>query len=283
MQTLKEKVRRSFDSAAHTYDSVATLQEEVARRMMNNLEFFKVNPEKILDLGSGTGLARKLFAEKFPGAETFEIDISYKMLSYSRTKHRGWTFWPFNRKHHHICADIEYLPLKPHSVDFVWSNLVFEWGESITRIIENIGRVLRPGGLVMFSTLGPDTLIELKSTFDHLEVQHPINEFLDMHDVGDKLIAGGLLDPVMDAEILKLEFSSLTSLISTLKKSGSISKAQMPSDRIPWCEVEKKYSNFAQKTQVLPASFEIIYGHAWAPNSKVSSKFPTIKIHQSKS
>ena len=283
MQTLKGKIRHSFDNAAQTYDSVAPLQEEVARRMMGNLEFFKVNPKKILDLGSGTGLSRKLFAEKFPRAETFEIDIAFNMLSYSRTKHPEWTFWPFAHKHHHICADIEYLPLKSGSVDFVWSNLVFEWGESITRIIENIRRVLRPGGLVMFSTLGPDTLMELKATFDHLDVNHPINQFLDMHDIGDQLIEGGLLDPVMDAEILKLEFSSFTSLISTLKKAGSISKTLTPSDRIPWSEVEKEYSNFVQKTNVFPASFEIIYGHAWAPESNVSSKFPIIKIHQTKS
>ncbi len=282
MHSLKEKIRHSFNNSAQTYESAAFLQQEVAHRMMDNLELFKLNPKRILDLGSGTGSARKLLKKKFPRIEFVELDISFEMLSYSMNKYRDWSFWPFQPKNHFICADIESLPLKDSSIDFVWSNLVFEWGESVPRIIENVKRVLRPGGLLMFATLGPDTLKELRLSFERIGITPPINEFLDMHEIGDQLIQNGLLDPVMDAEILTLQFSSLSDFVSELKRSGSTTKSVTEVERAPWSRVEKAYPKNEGEDGIYPASFEVIYGHAWAPSTNPNPKISTIKFYDSK-
>lgn len=279
----KKMVRRAFSRAAQTYDDAAVLQNEVMRRMLSNLDYMKVNPQTVLDAGSGTGAASRTLRKLYPKAKVIELDFAHGMLAQSRQQTPWWK--RFNRPAQ-ICADIENLPLKSSSIDLLWSNLALQWCNDIDAAFLGIHRILRPEGLFMFSTFGPDTLKELKSAFAGSDNHIHVNRFLDMHDVGDALVQAGFSDPVMDMEYITLTYDDVKNVMLDLKAIGAhnanLGRPKGLFGKTVWSRVLQNYETLRRDGR-LPATYEVVYGHAWKTEStKTADGHSVIKIFREK-
>ncbi len=268
----RRKLRRLFDRAAHEFDSAATLHREIAGRMIERLSIIRLSAATILDAGSGTGYASKLLRRRFAHSFVVELDHSAMMLRQRANRRRN--YWPWSgSRGSPVCADFQRMPLASSSVDLIWSNLALHWADEITTVIAEAHRVLRPGGLLMFSMYGPDTLKELKSTF--ADNGFRVNAFIDMHDVGDVLVQSGYADPVMDMEYLTLTYADFAALLHDLKAQGSSCTQELArkglTARNVYASVAARYETFRRDDGRLPATFEIVYGHAWKPALRVTS------------
>jgi len=216
--------------------------------MLERLDYVKLAPRRILDAGSGPWRdAQKLF-RKYGKADVIALDFSLAMLRAGK-KHF------FRRNPTLLCGDLERLPIAAGAVDLVWSNMALHWvGEPVAAFRE-FARVLAPGGLLMFSTLGPDTLKELRAAAGATRV----HAFIDMHDLGDMLVAAGLSAPVMDMEMLTFTYEDAGRILADLRASGQTSARQ---DR-PRGLAGKGFGARLRAAPEPRATFEVVYGHAW--------------------
>ena len=261
----QEKVRRAFDLAAENYDEFAVLQNEVCQRLLEKLDIVKITPQFILDAGTGTGAAIPPLFKKYKKAQLVALDLSEEMLKQAG-RHGN-----ILRSPHLVCADIENLPFADNVFDLVFSSLSMQWCNDLGAALREAKRVLKPGGLFVFTTFGPDTLKELRQSWAQVNNENHVNQFIDMHDIGDALLHDGFAEPVMEAEILKVTYDSVDRLMQDLKAIG----ANVTSDAVnktntglggksALLKVREAYEKF-REDNVLPASYEIIYGHAWKP------------------
>ena len=267
----KRQMRRSFGRAASTYDRTAVLQREVCTRALERLDLVKLDPAAIIDAGCGTGFAAQALHKRYPRATLVGLDIAPAMLLASRTRIPSWKKWIGSTREVFVCGDNERLPIRSGCVDMLWSNLAFQWAGDLTAVFGECQRVLRPGGLLMFTTFGPDTLKELRTACAGDGRIH-VNRFIDMHDIGDMMIGSGFADPVMDMEYLTLTYADVRTLMRELKAIGahnvSAGRNRGLTGKRALKEIELRYESF-RKDARLPATFEVIYGHAWKSQPRV--------------
>jgi malonyl-CoA O-methyltransferase len=267
----KREMRRSFERAATTYDRAAVLQREVCTRALERLDLVKLDPRAIIDAGCGTGFAAQALHKRYPRATLVGLDIAPAMLLASRSRIANWKKWTGSSKGVFVCGDNERLPIRSACVDMLWSNLAFQWAGDLTAVFAECQRVLRPGGLLMFTTFGPDTLKELRTACAGDGKIH-VNRFIDMHDIGDMMISAGFADPVMDMEYLTLTYADVRTLMRELKAIGAHNVAagrnRALTGKRALKEIELRYESFRHDAR-LPATFEVIYGHAWKPLPRV--------------
>lgn len=266
----KARIRRNFDRAANRYDGVAELQAETGRRLLERLDYVRLQPECIIDLGSGTGVLTRALAKRYPKARVVALDIAEAMLKQARVGTRSrLPFVP--RRQHHVCGDIETLPFKDNSCDLLISNLALQWCNDLDRVFAEFRRIMRPGGLITFTTCGPDTLRELRQAWRMVDDYAHVNAFIDMHDIGDGLLRAGLADPVMDREDLTLTYRELKSFLRDLKQLGAVnsSRGRPPGLTAParLARLGDAYEAFRTRDGLLPASYEIVFGHCWATDA----------------
>ena len=267
----RRALRRSFERAAATYDAAAVLQNEVCQRMLARLDFVKQDPAVILDAGCGTGNALAALARRYPAARIIALDIALHMAERARARTPRWRRLLGRAAPTALCADVEHLPVAAASCALVWSNLVLQWVNDPASSFGEMYRVLSPGGLLMFSTFGPDTLKELRSAYDGTDRHVHVNRFIDMHDLGDMLLHCGFADPVMDMEQVTLTYSAVRDLMRDLKAIGAHNlmrgRPAGLSGRRGLATVVQRYEVFRREGK-LPATFEIVYGHAWKPQPR---------------
>lgn len=255
------RVRAAFDAAAGDYDAVAVVQAEVRRRLLGRLELFRIRPRRILDAGCGTGHGARALAQRYRGAELVALDLAPGMLRAAR-RQRPWL-----RRLDAVCADAAALPLADASVDLVFSSLMLQWCNEPDRVFAEFRRVLRPGGLALFTSFGPDTLKELREAWGRADGHTHVSRFIDMHDLGDALVRAGLGDPVMDVEHLTLTYRHVRALMSDLKTMGARNatsgRSRGLTGRQRLAAVEAHYETLRRDGR-LPATWEVVYGHAWA-------------------
>ena len=270
-------VRRAFSRAAATYDASAALQREVAARMAQRLDYVKLAPARILDAGCGTGEALGELAARYPGAELIGLDLAAPMLAQARRRAEASRtllrrlLGPVLRKPaagapRFVCADLNALPLAGVSCDLVWSNLTLQWINDLPRAFAEVRRVMRVGGLFMFSTFGPDTLKELRAAFARVDGHTHTSRFPDMHDVGDALVASGFADPVMDMEQLTLTYGAPDALLHELKSIGATNATRGRPRGLTGPRRWHRLLAALERLRVdgrIPATFEVVYGHAW--------------------
>jgi len=258
----KGSARRSFEQAATGYDRAAVLQREIADRMLERLDYVRLEPQLVLDLGAGTGYAIAALQKRYRKARIIALDFAFGMLRQARRR-GSWLNRP-----RCVCADVESLPLADASVDLVFSNVALQWCNDIQRTFEECLRVLKPGGLLMFSTFGPDTLRELREAWAATDGFSHVSPFLDMHDVGDALMRARFSDPVIDAERLTVTYDQVRDLMRDLKGIGAHNAtSERPrglTGRRRLAAVEQAYE-IHRRDGRLPASYEVVQGHAWAP------------------
>jgi malonyl-CoA O-methyltransferase len=265
----KPAVRRAFDRAASTYDAAAVLQHEVCRRSLERLDFIRHVPRRILDAGSGTGNAWTGLAQRYAQAQIIALDLAPGMLRHARSS-QPWHRRLLGRIPAAICGDLEQLPLAGASIDLAWSNLALQWVNSLPQAFAEMRRVLVPGGLFLFTTFGPDTLKELRAAQpDAGEAR--ISRFIDMHDIGDMLVKAGFADPVIDMEMFTLTYGSVREVMRDLQAIGAnnanTGRSRALSGRAWLSAVERNYETLRREGR-LPATFEVIYGHAWRPQPR---------------
>lgn len=266
----KRHVRESFNAAAGKYDGAAVLQKEVGKRILERLDFIKHDPEVILDVGSGTGDASHALGVRYKKSQIISLDLAEAMLCKARSKN-GWLKNTFG-KQSFLCGDAESLPLADNSVDFIFSNLALQWCADLDKTFQEFKRVLKPEGLLLFSTFGPDTLKELRQSWRQADDQAAhVNNFLDMHDIGDALLRAGLADPVMDMENITLTYKDPYQLMRELKEIGAhtVNEGRRPgmTGKGRLKRMLDAYEQF-RKDGVLPATYEVVYGHAWQGQNK---------------
>jgi malonyl-CoA O-methyltransferase len=257
----KQSVRKYFDNAAKSYDHAAILQEEVRNRLIERLQYMRHQPETIADLGCGTGKAVRGLQAAYPHARLYAIDLSRQMLLRAGSNFRWLS------KKRRVVADMERLPFAAKSFDLVFSSLALPWCNDLQQALREIARVSRPGALLLFSSLGPATLRELALSWQAQDAYAHVHRFIDMHDVGDAMIAAGFAQPVVDAELIRLEYPDFRSLLYDLKKSGSSNadlgrrRGLTTPARLRALEASYREHGFVDERFV--ASCEIVYGHAW--------------------
>jgi malonyl-CoA O-methyltransferase len=277
----KARVRASFDRAAPTYDAAAVLQAEVRTRMFSRLDLLKLAPQAILDAGCGTGHASIALARKFNKSRIISLDIAMGMLRQAR-KRQNW----FKRslglmRQSLLCADIENLPIQSSSTGLVWSNLALQWCNDLDLVFQEARRVLQPEGLIMFSTFGPDTLKELRLAANADPNHVHVSRFIDMHDIGDALIRAGFTAPVLDVEHFVLTYDDVMGVMRDLKAIGAHNATNGRNRGLQGKGFLKKLTENYEQFRAdgkLPATFEVVYGHAWKPEPKFQSEDGSIPI-----
>jgi malonyl-CoA O-methyltransferase len=246
----RRAARRRFERSAGTYPKFSRLESEVSARMLERLDYIRLQPGRVLDAGSGP--PRRELRRRYPHAMTIALDFSLAMLP-----RPGMLARLTGSNELAVCADMQYLPLADASVDLVWSNMALHWLSDPLPALREFRRVLAPNGLLMFSTLGPDSLKELRAAAG----ERRVHAFLDMHDLGDMLLAAGLAAPVMDMELITLEYPDADTLLGDLRGSGQTSaRADRPRGLAGRAFAERLRRALGEKPR---ATFEVVHGHAW--------------------
>jgi malonyl-CoA O-methyltransferase len=258
----KQRVRQNFGRAATSYEKHDVLQQEVQSALLERLDFYTADPGRIVDVGAGTGRGTALLKKRYAKAEVIAIDLALPMLRAAK-QHASWRK-PFQR----VCAEATALPLADHSADVLHSNLCFQWIDDLQALFGECVRVLKPGGLLAFSSFGPDTLKELRASWAEADQQPHVSRFLDMHDVGDAMLAAGLRDPVLDVHRYTLTYSEPRKLLEELQGLGA-TNADQTRDRGLTGKARYKRMLAAYETMRLdgriPATWEVVTAHAWGP------------------
>ena len=259
----KKQVIKSFGVAAKDYQQANILQSTVAARLLERLDLIKLQPKRILDLGCGPGTSSSGLAKYYKKAAVYETDISLQMLRQAKSEAPRF----FSRRQR-FCSDAEASCIKSTSMDLIFSNLMLQWVESLDTVFNEARRILKPNSLFIFSTFGPDTLIELRKSWQEVDEQIHVNAFVDMHDIGDALIRAGMQNPVMEAEKIMFEYEWVHDLMRDLKKIGAHNVNQGRRKTLTGKSRLNGMLSHYEKLRVdgrLPASYEIVYGHAWTP------------------
>ncbi len=259
----KQQIAKTFNKIAANYDQAAMLPQEIAHRLVERLDYIKLQPHLIVELGAGTGFCAQLIQQRYPNAKIIAIDISHNMLRYTNEKSIANT--------HTICADAYHLPLKDNSVDLIISNMMLPWCEELVSLFRECHRVLSPDKLLLFATVGPDTLNELRISWSAIDHFPHVNSFVDMHDIGDALLHAELLDPVMDVEHIQLMYPHIKLLLKDLKMLGSRNlhpnKRRSLLSKMSFTQLQAEYKKYQLESNEYPATCEIVYGHAWSTES----------------
>ncbi|WP_018607830.1 methyltransferase domain-containing protein [Uliginosibacterium gangwonense] len=259
-------LRRRFAASARHAQEADFLAREVASRMVERLDYIRIEPRRILDLGCGHGADLPLLAQRYPQAERIGLDFALPLLNLAREERSFFQrLLGKARSPALLCADAAALPLARASVQLVWSNLLLNWLSDPLPAFRECHRVLEVGGLLMFATLGPDTLKELRTALP-AHVGERVHRFIDMHDLGDALVQAGFSDPVMDMQTLTLTYDDLDSLLRDLRHAGANNAATTRprglSGKQGWLNARKQLDTLRQEGR-MPATVELVFGHAW--------------------
>ena len=244
---------------ADNYADSAVVQKEIIKRLIQRLSFINISPERILDIGSGIGLGTEKLFEHYSQSEYFMLDKSFQSLNSGYIENENISM---------VCADFKNICFKDNSFDFIFSSSALHWDLDVKSSFQEIYRILRPGGLLLFSTYGPDTLIELRSAWAQVDDNKHVNEFYDMHDIGDLMLNINFIDTVVDAEKIVIDYDNVKQLQLDLKNIGS--KVMKDPNKLSSLSAKSKmklmyaeYEKFKNTSGNLPATYEVIYGSAW--------------------
>lgn len=289
----KSRVRAAFGQAANQYDANAILQAQVRDEMLDRLGLVNLQPTSILDAGCGTGLGSRALRKQYPQAQVLSLDFALPMLKQTQLHAQSQSFiqqltqrWKAKQQHA-VCADIEALPIAEQSMQLIWSNLAVQWCNDLDQVFRQFYQTLEAEGLLMFSTFGPDTLKELRAAMPHENTS--VSRFIDMHDIGDALVRAGFQAPVLDVEQYTLTYDSVTAVMRDLKSIGAYNATAGRSKGLKgrgfMQSLTENYQQFCLPDGKFPATFEVVYGHAWRGEQKPktsSSEFSPVQFQPRK-
>jgi malonyl-CoA O-methyltransferase len=257
----RRAVAQAFDRASDRYDAAAALQERVRNELLGRLDDFKLVPQSILDLGAGTGHASRALKHRFPRAIVVAVDIARGMLDQAGRQSR-WL-----RRFERVRADAYTLPFRDGSFDLVFSSLMLQWCDDLDAVFAEIARVLKPGGVLIFSTFGPDTLLELRESWSASDAPgNHVNHFFDAPSLGTALMQAGLAEPVLDVDRIVTGYPDALTLMRELKAIGAHNvtrgRARGLTGRARLAAMTRAYEVLRHDGK-LPATWEIIHAICW--------------------
>ena len=273
-------VRRAFSRSAGSYDAAAQLQHVVEARLLESLDYLddpalqRAPPQRVLDLGCGPGHASVAMQKRWPKAQVLSFDLALPMLQQARlaTKRSGgWLTNPFARVPQAVCADARALPLAEGSLDVLFSNLCLQWVEDLDAVFAGFRRVLKPNGLLLISSFGPETLWELREAFAQADSAPHVSPFADIAAFGDALVRAGFRQPVLDRELDTTRYQDLPALMRELRAIGATNalatRRHTLTGRARFTAAARAYDAMRGADGLLPASWETISAMAWAPEA----------------
>ena len=267
---VKTEICKTFNAHATQYEQAAKVQLEIGERLFERLEYLKIKPKYILDLGCGPGHFSQRLKKYYPDAQVVGLDLAYFMLKQAKAK-QGW-----RKKWALVTGDMVSMPFASGVFDLVFANQVIHWSHPLSHVMGELNRVMKAEGCLMFSTLGPDTFRELRDAWATVDKFAHANDFVDMHDIGDSLLAEYFLDPVVDMEVLTAHYPSLPQLLHALKAQGvrNINPARNPglTGKQSWCGFKQAVSAFCTEEGKFPLTYEVVYGHAWKGEQRRTDK-----------
>lgn len=262
------EISKAFNRYAAEYECAAKAQQEIGIRLLERLQYLKMKPERILDLGCGPGFFSRELALMYPKAQIVGLDLAQVMLMEARKKHSWRRKWPL------VAADMKQMPFATGVFDLVFANQVIHWGNPLEQVFRELNRIMRAHGCLMFTTLGPDTFKELKDAWIDVNHYAHVNKFPDMHDVGDCLMAEHFLEPVVDMEWLTLHYESLSKLLKSIKSQGvkniNSERNKGLTGKSSWRQFEQNY--LQTPPGKYPLTYEVVYGHAWKGEQRKTDK-----------
>ena len=264
----RRAIARALDRASDGYDAAAALQERVRNELVTRLDQLRIMPGAVLDLGAGTGHGARALKQRFPRSMVVAADIAPGMLERARRQSR-WL-----RRFARLRADAYALPFRDGAFDLVFSNLMLQWCDDLDAVFAEIARVLRPGGLLLFSTFGPGTLAELRASWDVSgDTSNHVNHFFDAHALGSALMHAGLGEPVLDVDRIVVGYPDAMTLMRELKAIGAHNvtrgRARGLTGRARLAAMTGAYESL-RRDGLLPATWEVIHASAWGVERRES-------------
>lgn len=261
---MKHDIQRAFNRFATQYDWAAKIQYEIGLQLLSRLDYIKITPKTILDLGCGSGKLTQHIKKRYPKACIIGVDFAFNMLLESKKKQGLFKKWS-------LCqADMHNLPFASNTFDLVIANQTIHWAHSISKVLTEIHRIMAPNACLMFSTLGPDTFSELKQAWQAADQYGHTNVFHDLHDLGDQLLEHHFADPVVDADFMAVHYASCQSLLQSLKAQGvrNINPQRNTglTGKKAFRAFENAYAKLITQDGKYPLTYEVVFGHAWRGN-----------------
>ena len=257
-------VRRTFARAGDGDPEFARVMRAARDALLDRLDDIRLAPGRIVDLGAGTGATARGLARRFRGAHVVSVDPVVSLLRHAGSRAPRWL-----SRHRHVAAEAERLPLSSHSMDLILSNVAMPWFDPVDHALAECLRVLRPGGLLLLSTLGSGTLKELAFAWSGGCEPHRMHPFADMHVLGDALVHAGFADVVMDVQRIRLQAPDFWRLCRVLSRSGGSGVLSARRRGLSAVETFRaaaaRYESLRGPDGALPVSVELVFGHAWAP------------------
>jgi malonyl-CoA O-methyltransferase len=264
-------VAASFSAASKSYDAAAILQAEVREELLSRLTLLRAPPQDVLDLGAGTGLGARALKRRFRRAQVTAADFSPAMLAVAR---RHSHFW---RPIKCVEADARALPFESASFDLVFTSLMLQWVQPLDAALAEIRRVLKPGGLLLASSFGPQTLQELRTAWSAADDHVHVNDFVDMHDFGSALQRAGFAEPVLDVDRLVRHYADAAALMREIKAIGAhnvnTARRRGLTSRAAFARMNAAYETQRQSAG-LPATWQVVYAVAWAAQGRAREDVP---------
>ncbi len=269
-------IRHAFSRAAAGYDAAAALQREVGGRLLESLDYLalrqgeeaKREPQVVLDVGCGPAHAAAAMKQRWPRAQVVALDLAMPMLRQAR-RQAGWWQRARNRDFARINADARALPFAEASVDVLYSNLCLQWIEDLPAVFAGFRRVLKPGGMLLCSTFGPETLQELRDAFAAADERPHVSPFASIAQFGDALVHAGFRDPVLDRDLFVHRHRDLAALMRALRAIGATNalhaRRHTLTGKARFAVASAAYEPLRGDDGLLPATWEAIYAQAWAP------------------
>lgn len=257
-------VRRNFARAGDGDPEFARIMGMARDALLDRLDDVRIAPRRILDLGAGAGATARGLSRRFRRADVVSVDPVVSLLHRSRS-HVPRRF----SRHRYVAAEAERLPLSTHCFDLVLSSMAMPWFDPVDRALTECLRILRPQGLLLFGTLGPDTLKELAFAWSGGREPHRRHPFADMHVLGDAVVHAGFTDVVMDVQRVRLRTPDFRWLCRILSRSGGagvlVARRRGLSSAETFRAAAARYDSLRGPDGTLPVSVEFVFGHAWAP------------------
>ncbi len=249
--------RRAFDRAASTFAAASIVHDEARQRLLERLDFMKLDPALVVDVGAGGGAGAAALRDRYPQARVLALDSSLAMAHTAAAQHHGFAI---------IGGDAERLPLKDGQVDVVFANMLLPWSRP-EGVFREAARTMTSGGVFLFATLGPDTLEQLRRAWAAVDDRVHVHAFYDMHDLGDLAVAAGLAEPVVDVDRLELTYRDVDSVIRDLRACGAVNLAvgrrRSLTGPARWGRFVEALERGRRQGRI-PMTIELILGHAWA-------------------
>lgn len=271
------QVRRAFSRAAATYERHDVLQQQVQAALIDRLSFYLGTPARVLDVGCGTGRGTALLKQRWPKAEVVAVDVALPMLRAAR-RHSRW-----RRGYARVCGDAMQLPFPDHTFDVVHANLLAPWCDDPLGLFRELNRVLAPGGFLAATSLGPDTLKELRAAWAAADEGAHVHTFLDMHDLGDAILTAGFYDPVVDVDYTTLTYATPAALVAELRGLGLTNADAERPRGLTGKTAHAKFLAALEAQRVggrIPTTWEVVGALAWGlqpgqmPRMPLGGRFP---------